>query len=220
MRPRSLLTASLLVALPLAMVAGQDKKSSARLPLNPFAKAAKGDWCVLKKSTKTSSAGVDMAGSFFVSLTVKEIKGDQVVIAHHQQTESGRNPTDSELTLSRKQPPSVNEYVLGLRDSKIDQVKVKDDKHASGGREFDCKQLDFTTKDEGGEGVETIWISERVKGYGLVARKSQWQTGTGKSASKITTTVEVVGFGSAGKTEWGRSFADLLGEKASGKKAE
>src|SRR2546430_8193856 len=57
--------------------------------------------------------------------------------------------------------------------------------------------------------THTVWSSNEVKGGGIVADRRVIANG----AQRAIVESEVVGFGSAGKTEWGKTEAEENGKK-------
>jgi hypothetical protein len=185
---RRALAAALLVAAG-GPASGRDDENPAeppRAPINAAEKAEAGDWCALRVT-------LNERGLVSASTTVLE------VAAVESDAVSVRSASGEVKVLSKKTAPTLAEAIGLPRRGKLAGVKVTDEKHAAGGKEFACKRVAFEVR--GGDPYAgAAWFSEDVKVTGLVAMKTK---GTGEGNSGLSIELELLGYGTRDRTIWG-----------------
>jgi hypothetical protein len=180
---------ALAVALaPFALVSAETL-DEARLPWNPFANASAGDWEALTLNTP----GSPREDANF--LIVESATPGAIVLKAGAEDEGWTRTTHS-----RADAPTIAEYFpAGFIGS---SVKFADETRTVRGRAFRCTKISFEFA-RGGHlpgsdetGTVTFWISQEVKGAGLVALETSLKSGW-------RATLEVNAFGSGDRVEWG-----------------
>jgi hypothetical protein len=188
------------------------KKPLERLPINPFAKAKKGDWSWAVGRIK--AAGMNEKMKFVVKVT--EVTDDEVTISMKQSGGFGPGQ-EKTVTFSKKEMPSYNKFFEGKDDSSgggPSDWKVEDDKKTIGGKEFPCKKASAKFKEkERVDAKVTLWITDQTKGWGLLGMSI---TGT-EMGQKISMDFELKGYGNGDTADFGKKAdedkADDEGDK-------
>lgn len=222
MRARdSILCLSLSLALALAAAARADEKAPT-LPLNPFAKAKKGDWVAANVRRDMKRGNVTSTTHDYVTFKVTSVKDGKVTVEIDavSRREMGAQDANPSATFSAKEKdlPPLAEYLRLLyyfekTAATLDPgVKVEDAKRTATGKEFAGKKLAWTGA--GGEAANlkrrgSLWVSSATK-LGLVAMVAV----RGNDDVTEELGMRIVGFGSEGKTEWGKTMDDARKDEA------
>jgi hypothetical protein len=176
------------------------RAEDARLPFSPFEKARPGDFAVYSMMERT---GTDRTEKPFLTgtegWTVGAVTSDAVSVEHVARYGTrllkDKNETPS---FSPKQAPTLRELLSLEFDPK--DVTTKDEERAVAGRRFKCTKVSFK-----GPNVEgALWLSRAVSGPGIVASEALID----EHGKKTRIDVELMGYGSADRTEMG-SFGEL-----------
>jgi hypothetical protein len=188
-----------------------DSKPDQKLPINPFAKAKKGDWSVCVGRMKANFQGQAMDQKVKLVWRIKKVTDDEVECSL---TESGGGamggPRDQKATFSLKENPNFTKYMNGRdKGGPSDQLsdwKVEDDKKTVGGKEFGCKKITAKLKDQMGTDAKlSMWVTDETKGWGCVAMTLK---GTLAGGGKLTMDVEMKGYGNGDKADFGNKPED------------
>jgi hypothetical protein len=186
MRTRTLFATILAVTI---SVAAQAKDKNV-LPVNPFAKAASGDWASYCTKTTKINGRQHLAHRYAESIEVRGVAREQVTIA--QAGGSKTYPAKGPITL---------EDLLGKRDALVDIEKAEEVTRTINGHDFPCRKITFTM----GSSRACIWISPQVKGCGIVLFVCESNDG----GRRVQVERVVTGFGAEGKVEWGKTEQDV-----------
>ncbi len=118
-----------------------------KVPLNPAAAAAPGDWSVFVTREK--------AGAHVETWTVESVEGTAVKLSC-----GGRV-----VELDARVTPTLR-VLLGV-EGPLEGLVEKDEKKTVSGREFACRRLDFAIQEK----KATLWMCTEVKGSHLVAMR-------------------------------------------------
>jgi serine protease len=158
------------------------------LPLNPFKRAAALDWQTVNASIKM---GDEESEKLPLTFKIGSLQGDDLALHIQVEDESAEIGA-----FYRKETPTIEDLV-SLHPDEVKDVKFSRSKRTVNGREFDCRQVDFTvTHDAGVWTKQSILFNGDVKGAGIVA----WSIDV---MGMATFQMEVAGFGSKDKVEWG-----------------
>lgn len=106
---------------------------------------------------------------------------------------------------SARSPPTSNPRSPPSTVQKVDEVV--DEKLTVGGETFECKKLTFVS--DGASRKWTVWLSPKVKAYGVVAVKLV-------KRQRVTETT-LVGYGTKEKTLWGKTAAETKAKPDEGR---
>lgn len=211
---RAILALGLLVA---GLAAAQEP-AAVRLPLNPFAKAKEKDWSACIAVVRSTTGGVtveakvgfvhaiSMVGEKAVEvvsrLTIPDLERRRFAKADFRATYSlGEAPTLVSF-LNMTQLPTTN------RLTRVEDVRVDDDKRKAGGREFACRRVRFVLREGTATDEYAIWFCDEVKGWGVVALTRHAK---GKDTEE-TMDLELAGYGSGPDTLWGKTLDQVAQE--------
>jgi hypothetical protein len=155
------------------------------LPLDPFAKAAKGDWA--------SYSGTN-PGTF----TIGALEGDTVTL----------ETPDGERKLSVKDPEIVTFFNMSVFKDGDVGLKVEDARRKVGSKEFAGKKVTFVSSDWTREICQlrtlVFWVSPDVKCGGVVAaQRVDVDAVLDKKMARQSYDCELTGYGTASETLWG-----------------
>jgi hypothetical protein len=205
--------AAALLLLPLAR-AGDDSPKTAEttnLPLNPYAGAKPGQWAVYSR-TITSSKDGSSPGHVELQKIEKADAADEDTVVRVA-TQDGRRPGRQKVGI--KDAPTFAAY-LGIPEKShvvLENLKITDEKHSVGGREFACKKISCDFAFAQLKASITFFLCPDVP-LGLVSMDLK----TTCLGITLEYSDELAGFGTDDKTEWGQSAEDLA--KAAKKSAE
>jgi hypothetical protein len=204
----------------LALLAGvssaQEKAPDAHpLPLNPAANAKEGDWATFSLTLKVTTPGktsdappVERTEPTAYSVwTFEKISGDAATL---RDTDLGNKKKTHVRSFSTKDPVTLEAFLAkdaGDLDQ-VSQVTSDEEKHTVGGKEFACKKVTCTTSDGKLTIHWTLWFCSTVKGSGLVHMSGE----VAGPKQKVTMSLELAGFGSREKAEWGKTADELAKE--------
>ncbi len=181
----------MLVLAGLLLLAGLALAEDDKLPLDPAAFLAVGDWSVLLETGRTGLVSASR-------ITLTRAEGDDLVF-----TISEKGQKDEERKASRKRLATLG-GVVGLIFGKdyaaheLSDVKVEDEKLAKGASAWSCKKVSATVGSGRRSADVVCWFSSDVKrGLGLVELATEERKGR--------TRFQLVGYGSK-TTEWGLDF--------------
>jgi hypothetical protein len=219
MRSRAiLLVVVALAALGSASWAQDEKAEDVKLPWNPWATAAVGDWSVY--SSRFTGEGAPPMKST-MSHVVEKIEGDKLTLIGTE----ARNGKPSEKRETRDIKTLSLEAMLGKNAPPFKSVKITEEKRKVGDKEFACTKLTglvpqrkVQSGEPAGDSTLTFWMSKDVKAGSLVAM----EMGLKGPKGDVMMVMEVQGFGSKDKTVWGKSIAEVMpkAEASEGKKGE
>ena len=189
-----------------------DDKPMEKLPINPFAKAKKGDWSVCLGKMKAEVGGQKMSEKIKLTVRVKDIDEKEITCTMQQAggPMGGQRP-EQKTTFSLKENPPFDRYMSMSDQEKqggdeLADWKVEDDKKTVGGKEFTCKKITAKIKDKMGTDAKlTMWVTDEAKGWGMVAMSIKGQLMGGGS---LQMDVEMKGFGNGDKADFGKKPED------------
>jgi hypothetical protein len=198
---------------------GQDdngqKDEAPKLPFNPWATAKVGDWSVYVTTFKGEGAPNVKP---ILSQIVDKVEDDKATVTASDTGIDGK-PT-KKATVHDMKSLSFADYAPSAKNGPaLKVVKIEDDKRTVDGKEFACTKVSAVVgthktaapSEKGPDLKLCFWFSKDVKGGGLVATETTIKRPNGE----VVMTMEVKGFGSKGRTEWGKSIADVNGKKDS-----
>jgi hypothetical protein len=188
------------------------KKPVEKLPLNPFAKAKKGDWSVCLGKMKAEVGGQKMQEKIKLTVRVKETDDKEVTCTMQQAggPMGGQRP-EQKTTFSLKENPPFDRYMSMSDQEKqggdeLADWKVEDDKKTVGGKEFACKKITAKIKDKMGTDAKlTMWVTDETKGWGMVAMSIK---GSLMGGGSLQMDVELKGYGNGDKADFGKKPED------------
>ncbi len=183
---------ALLLLAPLALA--QENEAKKKLPIHPLGGAKEGDWAVLRCVFKAPNRETRTMQSYVVE------KITDVAIVQSQTLE-GFGAT--RVRLPAKEAPDLGTF-FDIYNDPVKEVAFSEEKKTASGRDFTCKKVTFTTANGGKPLHMTAWLSSEVKGSGIVGVVFESESGSGK--------FEIAGFGSKGKTEWGKTGDEVAAE--------
>lgn len=204
-----------------------------KLPFSPIEKTEKGHWLLLTGRQDVGSGLSSSSEHTVLFKTTKVVAQVEATISSsHVSKETTRagggvskaEPEKTE-TASLKDGPNVTRLLALLpvhvgKDAKFSRWRVEDEARTVHGKELSCKKVSFrfTWASERITGDKTtayrqttdvsIWLSADVKAPGIVALESSFEA-TGYSPAHGKLELQVRGFGSGEKTEWGKSKDEL-----------
>lgn len=187
------------------------KKPQEKMPLNPFAKAKKGDWSICGGKMKANFNGNAMTDTMKLIVKVKETADGEVTLTMKQSGgKMGGARPEQEVKFSTKENPTVNKYMSMSEQEKggddISDWKVEDDKKTVGEKEFVCKKITAKIKDKMGTDAKlTMWVTDETKGWGMVAMTIK---GTLMGGGTLQMDVELKGYGNGDKADFGKTPAE------------
>jgi len=206
-------------------------KEAPRLPWNPYETAKKGDWVTGIEKLAMQGMGESLSVTTF---TVQEVDGDKVTVARTTKAATkgkdgmSLNDETDKAAFSTKEAPAVRHYVWAdkdalLKDGKFPHPNVSDEKKKLGDRELACSKVEAAIEvkqpSSGDAKLELVLlISKDVPGGGLVSERIDAKDEKGKML--VHDVWEVGGWGSEGKTAWGKTPEELLKEAAAGHKGK
>jgi len=168
-------------------------EESLALPIHPLEGAKEGDWTAFVWTMKAGQREEKSLDDWKIA----KIADGKIEVQQ-------RSSTKTE-TLDAKEVPALEQF-LGMTSTKVTDVKVENDQKAMGGRTFATKKITFKSDDGRMVVNVSLWISKDVKGSGIVAMHIE---GDLQKGTKFTADLEVAGFGSKDKTEFGKSVEDV-----------
>jgi hypothetical protein len=187
---------ALLLAAPLALAQENDAKK--KLPIHPLDGAQEGDWAVLRCVFKAPNRVTRTVQSYMVAKVT-----DTAII--QSQTLAGEGTSTVKLPV--KEAPDLETF-FDIYNDQVSEVAFSDEKKTVSGREFACKKITFVSANGGKPVHMTAWLSTEVKGSGIVCLLAE----TDDPKGKIVLSFELAGFGSRGKTEWGKTGEEVAAE--------
>lgn len=158
------------------------------LSWSPAAKAHAGDWSLLgERAPGTKDARL---------YTVAATKDDSVTLEVHDR----KAEKPARIELSRKDPPSAGRLLADLASGALAPARAEKETLTIDGREFACAKLTLARGDDDGAETWTVWLSQDVRGPGIVAL-----TVTRGPKREVVLDLVLRGFGTAAATEWGRT---------------
>ncbi|HZV01182.1 MAG TPA: hypothetical protein VFF73_31010 [Planctomycetota bacterium] len=157
-----------------------------RAPFNAFAGAQPGDWELLEVGTGNSRR--------LERWEVKLVDGNKVVV--------GITLTSPAVSLERTFDASVAPLLSELYVEPPLPGTARDAREGSAtkplrGREFRCKKVAFTAGPADKRVSGVLWLTDKVKGPGIVERSLDGQA-----------TAAILGFGEKGTVLWGKTLED------------
>jgi hypothetical protein len=208
---RSIVKASACAALVAGLALSVRAADEANLPIEPFARAQKGDWEVLRGTTtvkKKDPCGHGLGPELVVVASVGE-PGSTVEVSAigHRWVGECRDEDRRFMMVSTKEIDVASFFRLfqlgaDARYFEAGKVTVADALRKVGDRDFACKKLTFTVQDGQRTETATLWLCADVKGLGVVAAHVRGPEGA--------VDLELAGFGTATGTTFGKSAKDLL----------
>lgn len=198
---------ALLVAVATASLA-EDKGAAAPLPINVFADACVGDWVTVLQRQTSPGSEVRDGPPILVTWTVSRIESGQVTVAM-KRSDSANALAMGEV--ARAQPPTIDRFARlngAFLDETLSEVSVEDARYPLAGTELDCKKVSWVQTLGTVQIRHVYWLAPRVRALGIVASRTQ-PLG---AAAVPEVQGEVVGWGRAGTTEWGKT-ADEVGKR-------
>ena len=172
-----------------------------RLPFNPFAQAAVGDWQTLAVQITQPQAEPRQALRTF---RVVGVEGDEVAVEAETLFADGRRGERSVTRFSRSQPPLVDGF--GLDRAPLVGLETRPAALERSGRRFDCVQLRWRTRAGDRECATALAVHPEVKGMGLVGVSIEIHR-PDQPTARIEWALE--GYGTAQGTTWGRSEGEV-----------
>ncbi|MEZ0229370.1 MAG: hypothetical protein ACAI25_12145 [Planctomycetota bacterium] len=173
------------------------------MPLNPFANSKEGDWYVMVariKPAEGTELPPSMAAPKVVEWRVTKVDGDKVTV---RETESSKS-APKEHTFSKAEAPTIGQYLDMKKKGKLEVEKAEDAECKLGDTKVACKKIAFTEKNGPMTASGKVFVSETVKGGGMVRMEAEFAGPRGT----ITMVGECVGHGNGDKAEWGKTFAE------------
>lgn len=211
----SVLLAMLLVA-PLLLAEEPAPGAAPALPMNPFASARVGDWVAANVRRDMVRGNMKQVTHDYVTFKVVAVENGQAAVEVDavSRRESGAqdaNPKGS-FSTDEKNRPALADYLRLLYyfekgvPTLAGEVGVVEAKRTATGREFAGRKLAW--QGAGGDRPEmqrkgALWVSADSK-LGLVALVGVRRIGDAAEETGL----RVVGFGSAEKTEWGKTMEE------------
>jgi hypothetical protein len=196
-----------------------------RLPTNPFEKAQKDDWSVHTGSLK-AEGDAEKKTKLASCTRVVAVDGEKVTVS---EIATG-NKKPSVRTFSTKEAPRIDQF-FGLEEGTVSDVTAADDKRTVGQKELSCKKVSFIWTHNEDRNEVKAWLSSEVKGGGVVALEIKGhEKGKGQGAEKgkdgeekkgdlvveSETKLEVAGWGTGDKKDWGDAPDDVLDDELLG----
>ncbi|MBI3726586.1 hypothetical protein HY251_21890 [bacterium] len=185
----------------------KDEGRDTKLPFNPFANVKPGEWVtfvahVHRERVPPQAADVNVYTTWTVIPNPTE-QGKLRLKA--VQKGPGRPPTDLEKDLPTGDM-TLGQFmaIFGVPDeAKLSDVKCEDAKLTVNGKEFSGKKISFEGGMVGRRAKEILTISTDVRCSFVQHEIIGPDAGDGKPEMSVKE--EVLGFGTADKTEWGKS---------------
>lgn len=176
-----------------------------RLPFNPFASARVGDWQTLSiRVGHTGDPRPDMRLALR-TYRVVAIDADAVTVEAETLLPDGSRADPSRTRFERSRPPTVESFAL--ERGPMEGYQTRSDWHDRLGRRFDCTLFRYRTRSGDRVAKTALKVHPEVKGMGLVFLTVEVDR-PGQPRSWIDW--ELVGYGTAGRTAWGRSETEAV----------
>ncbi len=215
-----------LVPLALALLAAalprglaQETAEELRSPIAVFANARKGDFETIV--ARFSSANDPEQGKkLTIVYRIAEVSSETISL----QVEPSDVPKEKRpppFSFDRAKGPDLVELLGGRNLENVTDLATTDEKRTVAGREFACKKVTFKSKKDldlrahgGGTAVYshqwTVWLSTEAKGAGIVAVDDAGEVrGGGLADDERHFSLEVAGFGTDDKAEWGKLASEI-----------
>jgi hypothetical protein len=200
------------------------KKPQEKMPINPFAKAKKGDWSVCLGKMKMNMGGQKIDQKMKFIIRVKDVDNGGVTLTMKQEASGGfggGGGREETATFNLKELPTVQKY-MSMNDNQrggdgeeMSDWKTEDDKKTVGGKEFGCKKVSCKMKDKMGSDMKLVmWVTDETKGWGLVALTLKGTIPQGGGTVQMD--MELKGYGNGDKADFGKKPEEEKTDEDSG----
>jgi hypothetical protein len=167
-----------------------------KLPINPFDKVKDGDWSAYIYVSAKQGQPVTRET---LTYRLEKIEDEALTLTETKNLGTATQSPARENPVSRKDPPTLGDFLHLHWSVDILDVKVTDDKHTVAGKEFTCKKLTFTSQSVDQTDRFEVWVSTDVKGWSVVQMHVD-----GEGALNFKNDIHLVGFGCGDKVDWGK----------------
>lgn len=180
----------------------------ARLPLNPFVGAEKGDWAIL---IATSREGTHRAEAEVFLAQVADRSGTDVTTRLDSRTRKGEIIEGGPRVFSSVDSPRLAAFFTpaGAR-YELSNASMEPSTREAFGRRIPCTKVELDRRDLAEPGASTVhvtaWLSAEVRGCGLLHAVAE---GRDPHGCATTVTFELLGFGHGERATLGKTPAEV-----------
>ncbi|MBI3722992.1 hypothetical protein HY251_03415 [bacterium] len=208
---RSVLAAALAAAFLASSARGAPEDPTIDSSLRPSSTAKVGDWLTLHCDMKN----LNQTKPLFVTFTVESVSDKDGVVVRVNNNHNADKPKETWKTNDKPRlGPFLRLIVMKDREPHITEMKHAGGNQKIGDKNFSCKKLVFHAGLFTDEEFDCeLYLSPDVKCLGIVALEMRQKKAKG-AKPELARRYEVVGWGSAEKTDWGNTAGELLSKPA------